>query len=358
MTNPLRDLRHAWSRFLFEPQPTSTLALFRIGFGLVATGWIASQAPDLMAFYGPHGILPTATPGGAGSWGVLQISTSPALVVTLFAVSLAAAVALTLGLFTRVAAVLVWVGVVSFEQRNSLVTNSGDGLVRNLAFFCMLAPSGAALSLDRLRRCPGHFWEFPDHEPWALRLVQLQLSIGYLSAVWHKSGNALWRDGTAVSYAIRMQDIHRFATPGFVTHSVLLTEVLTYGTLVTELSLGVLVWNRAWRPWVLLLGVLLHLSIDESILVGFFSDAMLAGYLAFVDPRAATRAIEAVRDRLSRRTAGREPYRMPSSASIASAASGEADGSSPSSAAQASTAASASAVRSRSRSAARISASR
>ena len=307
MSGPVRPLVSGWQRFWFEPQETSSLALFRIAFGLVATAWTATQAPTLLAFYGPHGILPDQPGGGPGSWGVLAVSNTSGAVVTLFVVTLAASVALTVGLFSRIAALVVWVGIVSFEHRNGLVSNSGDGLIRNLAFFCALAPCGAALSIDRLRAAPDRFWEFPARAPWALRLVQIQLSVGYLSAVWQKAGNAMWRDGTAVSYALRIDDLRRAPTPAFVTHSVLLTELLTFGTLAVELSLGVLVWNRALRPWVLMLGLILHLSIEVSILVGFFSLAMLAAYLAFVPPETAARRALAARDllgRLRRRRAG------------------------------------------------------
>jgi Vitamin K-dependent gamma-carboxylase len=301
MTNPFAQPTEAWRRFWFAPQPTSTLALFRIAFGLLATGWTLSQAPNLWAFYGPHGILPSGIPGPSGSWGILNLWHGSTAVLVVFAITVAAAVALTVGLFSRIAALVVLVGIISFSQRNGLVTNSGDGLVRNLAFFCALSPSGEAVSIDRLRRHPRRFWEFPARAPWALRLVQLQLSIGYLSAVWHKAGNELWRAGSAVSYSLRMQDIHRFSTPGFITHSVVLTELLTFGTLALELSLGILVWNRAARPWVLVAGVTLHLSIDFSILVGFFSYGMLCGYLAFISPETSQRLILAARDRVRRR---------------------------------------------------------
>jgi hypothetical protein len=301
MTNPFAQLRTAWHRFWFAPESTSTLAVFRIAFGLLATGWTLTQAPNLLAFYGPDGILPTALSGPRGSWGILNVWHGSTAVMVVFAVTLAAAVALTVGLFSRVAAIVVLVGIISFQQRNGLVTNSGDALVRNLAFFCALSPSGEALSIDRLRRAPGRFWEFPARAPWALRLVQIQLSIGYLSAVWHKAGNELWREGSAVSYALRMQDIHRSPTPAFITHSLVLTELLTYGTLALELSLGVLVWNRALRPWILLVGVTLHLSIDYSILVGFFSYGMLCGYVAFISPETSRRLILATRDRAFRR---------------------------------------------------------
>ena len=289
-----------WQRFWFDPQETSTLALFRIVFGMVAFGWTVTLAPNLAAFYGPHGVLPQRIPDGPGSWGVLDLWHSQTAVVVLFAVTLAACAALTVGLGSRFAAALVWVGIVSFEHRNSLISNSGDGLVRNLAFFCMLAPIGASLSIDRLLKNRDRFWEFPARAPWALRLIQLQISIGYLTAVWDKAGNATWRAGTAVAYSLRIQDIHRFATPSFITHSVVVTELLSYGTLVTELLLAILIWNRTLRPWVLLAGVLLHLSIDWWILVGFFSYAMFCGYIAFTPPDTASRLILALRDGLLR----------------------------------------------------------
>jgi hypothetical protein len=292
----LSVVTQAWQRFWFEPQETSSLALFRIAFGVVTTAWTATLIPNLLAFYGPNGILPGLPARVLGSWGVLMFSTSTTLLVAVFAATLAAAILVTVGLHTRVASIVLWMGILSLEQRNVAVNNSGDGVLRSLAFFCALAPAGASLSLDRLRKARDRFWEFPTHSPWPWRLIQIQLSIGYLSAVWHKSHNELWTNGTAVSYALRMQDIHRWPAPPFITQSALLVNLLTWGTLAIELSLGILVWNRVLRPWVLLLGVSLHLGIDSSIMVGFFSYSMLAAYLAFVPPPTASRFILAARD--------------------------------------------------------------
>ena len=159
--------------------------------------------------------------------------------------------------------------------------------MRNLTFYFLFAPAGEALSVDRWRRARDRFWEFPLRAPWALRLMQIQLSVVYFATLWGKLQGDLWRDGSAVSYALRVGDIHRFPTPGFVTDSVVLTELLTFGTLLLELSLAIFIWNRVLRPWVLALGVLLHLSIGFSIMVGFFTMLMLTTYLAFVPPETA-----------------------------------------------------------------------
>jgi len=296
MSGPFTRLGSGWDRFWFEPQETSSLALFRIAFGLVATFWTLSLLPNLFAFFGPNGIVPTYPQAGPGAWGVLAISNSEPFVAVVFVATLLASVALTAGLRTRWAAVVVYLGILAFQRRNPMVANSGDELIGNLALFCALAPSGVALSLDRWRAAPGRFWEFPARAPWALRLIQIQISVVYLSSVWQKVEGELWRNGTAVSYALRITDVHRFATPDFVTHSLMLSELVTFGTLALEASLGILVWNRVARPWVLTMGIAMHVGIDLWILVGFFSFAMIVSYIAFIPAETASRRIIAVRD--------------------------------------------------------------
>lgn len=296
MSELLKRVGSGWNRFWFTPTQTSTLALFRIAFGTIIFFWTLSLIPNLFAFFGSDGIMPNYPELGPGAWGLLQLSSSNGFLVAVLLMLLMAAAALAIGFYSRIAAVLVWVGVMAFSHRNPLIGNSGDELVGNLALFLALAPSGAALSVDRLRSAPGRFWEFPEKAPWALRLVQLQLSAVYLSAVWQKIQGQTWRDGTAVSYALRIADVGRVPTPEFITHSVVLSELMTFGTLALEASLGILVWNKVARPWVLGAGVMMHLGIDFSILVGFFSFTMICAYISFVPADTAARRILAFRD--------------------------------------------------------------
>ena len=65
-----------WDRFWFASQPTSTLALFRIVFGLLVIVWALALLPDLLTFFGRGGIVPRAPDyGRAGlpwTWGLLN----------------------------------------------------------------------------------------------------------------------------------------------------------------------------------------------------------------------------------------------------------------------------------------------
>ena len=293
----MKRVAAAWRRFWFAPQPTSSLALFRIAIGAVSFAWALSLLPDFHTFFSARGIEPIPPSDlGVGGWGVLNTFPNYSVAIALYVALLVASVCLLVGYRARLASVVVFVGVLSFEHRAPSIFNSGDGLLRNVTFLLMLAPVGASLSVDRWRRARDRFWEFPARAPWALRLVQIQLSAVYLSAVWLKLHAPAWIHGTAVSYAARLEDFYRYPLPNVLSHSTFFSSVLTYWTIAVELMVGILVWNRAARPLVLALGVALHVTVGLNMELGFFSETMLAMYLAFFTPAFAGACILAVRD--------------------------------------------------------------
>lgn len=300
MSGPGTRLRDGWERFWFEPQSTAPVEVVRIVFGVVATAWMLSLAPILVPFFAAgEAALPDPTLPALG-WTLLSLIHGSPLIWVLWTAGVLGAVALTLGFQTRLAALLVFVVMVSVSRWAPLAFNAGDGLLRILSFYVLLMPAGSAASMDRWRVDPAGLWSFPRRPPWALRLAQIQLSVIYLATVWEKAGGVLWRDGSAVSFALRIGDIGRLPVPSLVTDSLVLAQASTYGTLVAEAAIGILVWNRAARPWVLALGVLLHLSIEVTLAVGFFSLGMLTLYLAFLPPHRAEQVLLAVRDRVRR----------------------------------------------------------
>lgn len=291
----------AWQRFWFQPEETSTLAVVRVAFGLVVFVWTLTLTHDALDFLAADGLLPEQPSGrdaGEQIWSVLASFHGNYAVGAMIAVLLVASGCLVLGWHTRLAALAVFIGLMSIEQRNPFVFNAGDGLLRLTALYVCLAPSGASFSLDRMRTARGHFWEFPARAPWALRLMQVQLSLIYISTAWAKLRGTTWNDGTAVSYALRLEDFQRLQLPHVLLNSELFVNCLTYGTLATELALGILVWNRALRPWVLACGLALHIGIDLFLRIGFFSYAIFVLYIAFVPPETVTKLLLQARDRL------------------------------------------------------------
>jgi hypothetical protein len=120
----------------------------------------------------------------------------------------------------------------------------------------------------------------------------------YLAAVWGKLHGTAWRDGSATWYAARLPDLVRFPAPDLLGHSALVAHAATYATMLAEILVAVLIWNRRTRWAALLIGVALHLSIDLSIRVGFFTLAVFAAYASFLDPAMVRTAVAAARLRV------------------------------------------------------------
>ena len=293
----MKALVAGWNRFWFEPVSTATVAVMRIAFGALVFVWTLTLLPDLRAFYTSSGILP-AQPRIAWTWGLLQHSDSMTMVVIVWCVLLLGSIGVMLGYRTRLSSLLTFVTLLAFQRRNPWVINTGDWFLRMVAFYILLTPAGAALSLDRWRTARHAFWEFPRRAPWGQRLIQIQLSAGYLFSVWAKVQGTTWNNGTAVSYALRIGDFSRFAPPGVLSHSLIASNIFTFGALATELSLVVLVWNRRCRPWVLAAGIVMHLLIDVTLLVGFFSYEIFIGYVAFVPEERMEAVLQWVRTRI------------------------------------------------------------
>jgi len=299
----------AWRAFWFRPEPAYTLGLVRIVFGLIAVFWTIALFPDLKAFFGPDGVLPRQ-PVSAFEWGVFEIWTDDRALVIGWTVLLVSAVAMTVGWHSRLAALIVFVLILSFEVRSPYIFNSGDSLIRIEALFLALSPCGAALSLDQRRRT-GAFWTAQVRAPWPLRLMQIQLTLIYLATFQVRMTGEKWPNGTALSYALRLEDMLIIPAPQWITTSALLMNIATWGTLVTELLIGILVWNRRCRPVVLAAGVVLHSTIMVTVAVGFFTPAMFVLYLAFCSPDTVKRLPGTVKHAVSQRTTRLRRHRPP-----------------------------------------------
>jgi hypothetical protein len=281
-----------WNAFFHRPEPVASLALFRILLGLVLLLNWALLAPDALTWLGERGVLSPQTARrftGPRLDLFAWMPPSDAWVLGVFLVSGLAALGLTLGYMTRWSALLAFLSLVSMHHRNPLILNSGDSLLRVITFLLLFAPAGAALSVDRwLDRRDGLVGPEPAlRAPWALRLIQLQVALLYLTTAWWKLEGAPWRDGTASYYILRLAEFQRFPLPfeSLWVESLLATRLLTWASLTVELSMATLVWVPALRYPVLAAAVALHLGLEYTMNIPVFQWLMLACLVTFVPPR-------------------------------------------------------------------------
>jgi uncharacterized membrane protein YphA (DoxX/SURF4 family) len=295
--------RSPWDRFLFDPESPSPMALVRIAWGFLATVWAISLIPDVDPFL-TEGALRYHRGSISTYWNPLRWTDWHGAPMAACVVLLVAGIFTCVGLKTRLSSLVAAVAMLSLQRTNPLVFNSGDLVLRQIGIFVALAPAGLVLSLDaRLARGrqPDLASDPPRRAPWPVRLLQLDIALGYALTAWAKLRGSSWHDGTALTRALRIEDLRRVAVPDWLLRQDVLLNAATWGTLAFEGAFVFLVWRRRWRPWILLTGVAFHIAIDLAFDVGFFSYAMFAAYLAFLPPEVADRVVAAIRGRLPQR---------------------------------------------------------
>jgi hypothetical protein len=244
---------------------------------------------DWLAWFGVRGWVSMATIEEAETGFRLNlfeiIPHNDLWVAGFFWVFLAASLTLTLGLGTRISSVIVYLGLNSLNQRNPLIFHAGDTFLRAAGLFLMFAPSGAVLSLDSMfrRRRGVPRAKALEVSPWAQRLIQFQFAMIYLASFRWKTMGAPWWNGTALYYVVHLGEMRRFPIPAFFYHSWVL-HAGTWLGMAFELAFPLLVWFAPFRRWILIAGLLFHLSLEYAFNIPMFQWDMLCAYPLFVDP--------------------------------------------------------------------------
>jgi hypothetical protein len=298
----LRSFGRLWNDFFFRKQSPVPIALFRIVYGTLVIVTLCLLRPDWFNWYGTHAWLSLSTalklePGHRLNLFAI-IPQDGTWIEALFWISLSSAVLLSLGLFTRINSILVFVCLTSIQQRNLYILHGGDTFLRLAGFFLVFSPAGAALSLDRMIR----IWrgkESSKIQPrslWAQRMIQLQLSFMYVVAFLLKIKGAPWLEGTALFYVYHLDELRHFPLPAWFFRPIVL-KLGAWSALALEFSLGVLIWVKEFRYVLLALGLLFHLWLEYSLNIPLFQWDVLSAYVLFIDAGDLSRVWSAIRAR-------------------------------------------------------------
>jgi hypothetical protein len=279
----------AWQRFFYETSDMDgrVLALLRVGFSVLVLVHVAALFPDVRLLWTEYGVLPveylSAVAGGTVPTLLVPLSVwSPAPYVA-FALLGVHATLLLVGYRTRLQALCVLVWLVSFQNRNPLVTNGQDALLRIVAVLLVLLPCGVSWSVDaRARRAPMSH-ALSASALWPLRLLELQVSFVMLSAALWKALGEDWTSGVALHYVTRLQGFWgNWPVTAALTESPELLAAATYLTLGLELFLPVAIWIPALRRTALLLAIGFHLALAYAMNLFLFPWIMILAWCSFL----------------------------------------------------------------------------
>jgi hypothetical protein len=224
----------------------------------------------------------------------------------------------TLGLWTRVTSFLTWFFAINYIHRDFYVLFGMDTMSNILLIYLMIGKSGGALSLDRLidryraaksslkkhGRIDAETAAFLKQPPPSLstglatRLLQVHFCFIYMAAGMSKLKGASWWGHTAywdtmanpeftmICYEWYEGSLRMLLQSRFL-YSVTAAIAIAH-TFIAELGLPFLVWTRL-RPYILIIGMLLHAGIAIFMGLSIFSLLMMLMLVIYI-PSAAIRS--------------------------------------------------------------------
>jgi len=219
----------------------------------------------------------------------------------------------TIGLWTRVTSIMAWMMMVMYIHRSELVLFGMDTMMNVLMIYLMFAPSGAALSIDRLleRR---RLWRFhlakggpmdPEIRDrlarprqsvsanFVTRLIQIHFCFIYMASGLAKLKGDAWWTADALWGTMINAEFCPFPLPGYeqslawiARNRPLYAMFMSGGvafTFMMEIGLPFLIWTRL-RPYMVIGALFLHTGIAFFMGLTVFSLLMFTLLLSYLPP--------------------------------------------------------------------------
>lgn len=276
--------RHRFDGFWMKPHDLRILDVIRRGYGLLLILNVALLWPDRHRFFGAVSWVPpdvgrqVVDPDTFDLYSYLP--GDPAVITAVFLLLVSCGVCFIAGAYTRFCAALTLLLLTSVNHANVMLFDSEDVVFRLFAFFFIFVPSW-----PRLKEAAAADESSPQalvYPAWPLRFFQLQLCIIYLAAGIQKSDGAEWIDGTAVYYALRLDDMTKFPLPEFMTEKIVWSRLLSWSTVGFEILFPFLVWIQRLRWPCLVAAFGFHLGTEYALNLHLFHPIMMLGLISFV----------------------------------------------------------------------------
>jgi hypothetical protein len=234
-TNPIRFTRAALARIseLFALD-TRSLALFRIGLGLLVAADAIGRLSDLTVFYTDAGAVPRwlvdELRGDKVPLSLYLIDGSASFAGILLALHTLAGTCLLVGYRTRLATAVAWLLTFSIQHRNLLVDNFGDMVLRVLLFWALFLPLAARASLDRRNARELAARSFASFGSAGL---VVQIACVYVFSALLKTGST-WQDGSAIAVSLQSDVVAKLPQAAIALGYPHILSFLTYAVRAFE----------------------------------------------------------------------------------------------------------------------------
>jgi predicted DCC family thiol-disulfide oxidoreductase YuxK len=283
------------------------LGFMRIAFGAVLFWSTLDLSPVLFDFFSDSGVAPRGALLGSmvrqARFCLYDVAGPPWVLVALYWLTLLSILIFMLGWHSRLASITTFLLVCGIHERNLLVFDGSDNMIRVLLFWLMFMPTGARYSVDAVLRAARGQPLITQASALPIRMGQINIAWVYLDTVLYKWPGVEWHNGSALRIALGLDHLFTRSLGRWMFGQSWFLWLGTHFTVVAETAMLPLVflplgrpatgrlsrWPRwlfqpTWKALGLALVTAMHLGIAVLMSIGNFSYVMISSYFLLYEP--------------------------------------------------------------------------
>lgn len=267
-----------------------SLALTRFLLGGLCFVDIANRIPQIDTFYSDAGIIPRWLLIQEFEWpwamSLFNLNGSYSFVLIVSIIGMLAALALCLGLRTKLSTFIVWIVIMSFHARIQDVNHGGDNLLRLMLFWSFFLPMNAYYSFDAVLSSKNLIeTREKTYTGWGSAGWIVQTICVYLFTFLYKWDPSWFKNFDSVYYAMNLDMFTTSIGKTLLSYPVFMQFSSVFAFILEGLApiLLIIPWRMEFfRGTAVLLLFALHTGIWLTLVLGNFPPGCLILWTAFI----------------------------------------------------------------------------
>ncbi|GAB3953423.1 hypothetical protein GCM10028832_08340 [Streptomyces sparsus] len=287
----MTKLMAAVDRWATRPVSVLGVSGARCLLGFVGFMYYASQYTDRQYLFGPDGVLPhhEFTKQLGGTLNLYAWSSSQVWFEVVFHAGALVALAVMLGIGSRLGLAAHWVLLWSVYQRQPALLDGGDNLAYVVIPLLLLTRC-----YDRFSFPAGLVGRFKGNLPVGVRAlsaplhnlgalaIAAQICLVYVVSGLYKVMGQVWQDGTALFYIMRVPEFELPGISSIAYGNDWFVYMGTYSTVLFMVYFPLGIIAPVLRPWTAAMSIMFHISIAVFMGLTGFALTMIACDLVFL----------------------------------------------------------------------------
>ncbi|UFJ60203.1 DCC1-like thiol-disulfide oxidoreductase family protein [Brevibacillus sedimenti] len=293
MGNALRaNTKRHWLDWLYREEFLIGASLARIGFGLIILYMYLIHYAQRYLLWSDAGLIDHETYVAASmkdhSYSLYMFSPSLAYFDLIYHLGIVVTILYLIGWKGRIISVLNFIFTISLMDRNVLISDGGDNILRLVLFYLLFANTTAYFSADAKeywRRRP-----LVEHTMWykikavlhnfAVLFCIINLCIMYLASGLYQVMGEVWHNGTAVYYILQVDEYSHPFFRDLILHNDVLIVLSTYAAIIVKLAFPFLLFNRITKY--LVVGGVIAFHTGIAVVMGLITFSAIMCMIDFL----------------------------------------------------------------------------